>query len=235
MKVFVTNENNNNNNNNNNMGWKIEHTFIFFLLITRTYTTNILRTPKKNYAKFILKHANKVHATAPYKSMTVRNLFICLDACTYETSCKSVNYKDTGVVLQNMCQLVANDRNDSPNYVDSPGWEHYDTGKTTLTKFLTVHYSLCVVPNSYSCDGQGDDLITANGDHCDQDYAYFDFDVDAGRIYHRCSGHSVCNLNGKLTLNNCAINKDSAYNGAFARDWSKLIYSPVLYVKKGML
>ena len=111
------------------MGWKIEHTFIFFLLITGTYTTNILRTPKKNYAKFILKHANKVHATTPYKSMTVRNLFICLNACTFETSCKSANYKDTGVVHQNLCQLVSNDRNDSPNYVDSPGWD-----TTTLEK-----------------------------------------------------------------------------------------------------
>ena len=209
------------------MGWKIEHSFIFLLLITRTCTTNILRTPTKNYAKFILKHANKVHATAPYKSMTVRNLFICLDACTYETSCKSANYKDVGVVHQNLCQLVSNDRNDSPNYVDSPGWGHYDTGKTTLTKFETKPmYNLCVVPDSYSCDGQGDYLITANGDHCDQDYAYFDFDVDAGSIYHRCSGHSVCinNNNNRLQLNNCARDKDSNYNNAFVRDWSKLNY-----------
>ena len=207
------------------MGWKIEHTFIFFLLITRTYTTNILRTPKKNYAKFILKHANKVHATAPYKSMTVRNLFICLDACTYETSCKSANYKDVGVVHQNLCQLVANDRNDSPNYVDSPGWGHYDTGKTTLTKFLTVYYNLCVVPQSYSCDGSSDYLITANGDHCDQDYAYFDFDVDTGRLYHRCSGSFVGIYNNRLKFNNGARDKDPNYDEAFGRDWSKLNFS----------
>ena len=205
------------------MGWKIEHTFVFYLLISRATATNILRTPKKNYAKFVFKHANKVHATAPYKSMTVRNLFICLDTCTYETSCKSANYKDTGreADQQNLCQLVANDRNDVPNYVDSIGWGHYDTGKTTLTKFLTLSYGLCVVPESYSCKGQRDDLITASGDKCNEDYAYFDFDVDAGRLYHHCSGHTVCIVSGRLTLDNCQKDKGVDYDRAFTRDWSK--------------
>ena len=126
------------------------------------------------------------------------------------------------MVHQNLCQLVSNDRNDSPNYVDSPGWGHYYTGKTTLTKFLTVQYGLCVVPVSYSCNG-GEPLITANGDHCDQDYAYFDFDVDAGRIYHRCSGFFVGIDNGRLKLTNSRSgNKDPNYWTAFVRDWSKL-------------
>ena len=202
--------------------WKGEHTLVLYLLLTYATASNILRTPKKNYAKFVLKHANKKHTTAPYKTITARNLFKCLDICTFETTCKSANYKETGT-NQNPCELLSNDRNDLESYTDAQGWGHYDTGRTTLTQFRAASYgNICIVPVSHSCEAKGDNLVTStNSDMCEQDFAYFDFDVETGRLYHRCSGLAVCHVNSIMTLRNCVRNKVENYNAAYVRDWSK--------------
>ena len=155
---------------------------LFYLLITASTASNILRLSKYNKAKFILKHNNKAHATAPYKTEPVRNLYKCLDKCTYDTQCKSVNF-DERDPNNAQCQYVAQDRNDLDSYVDATGIRHYDTGRTTLTKWIMKQYSsFCVVPDSLSCDKTGTLMITDDTMHCSADYAYYDFDVETGVI-----------------------------------------------------
>ncbi|XP_066926075.1 uncharacterized protein [Clytia hemisphaerica] len=201
--------------------------FVFYLLITASTASNILRLPKYNKAKFILKHNNKAHATSPYKTEPVRNLYKCLDKCTYDTQCKSVNFDERNP-NSTQCQYVAQDRNDLDSYVDAPGIRHYDTGRTTLTKWVMTSYtSFCVVPETYSCDVTSANqklMITSSTTHCEAEYAYFDYDIEYGILYHHCSGREIGYTGDYITfVPQSKANKLTNFYWAWVRDWKSFL------------
>eukprot|EP00111_Clytia_hemisphaerica_P008933 TCONS_00026120-protein len=197
--------------------------FIIFLLLTGTTASNILRLKEVNNGNFILKEEDKKHATAPYKTFTVQDTVHCMDKCTDDTGCKSVNVDENQSPLE--CQLVANDRNDVDSYVDATGFKHYDTGETKLSTFVNPNFPGCIVPRSHNClkiDSQDDLVFMSEVDtHCNRLYAYFHFDVETGRLFHHCTGVPVCLVSSRLVISfNCPTsNKESgsSYANAFRR------------------
>jgi len=209
----------------------LKFVIVLYLLLTHTLASNILRLPKVNQAHFILKDVNKKHATSPYKTFNVDSTFDCVDSCTFDTSCKSVNVDENS--QPNECQLVAADRNTADSYVTAAGFKHYDTGKTTLTLFRNQYWTSCIVPRTLSCDASTtatELMFTTQTDRCDQLYAYFSYDVDTGRLIHHCTGQSVCPAsigNGaKLQLSHNCHNsdKEANYLYTFIRDFSKFLF-----------
>ena len=77
--------------------WKIILKFLcFFQLLLLScevaHAHNILRLDNVRQAKFVLRHVDKVHATAAFKELAVASVQNCLDDCVTHSSCKSVNY-----------------------------------------------------------------------------------------------------------------------------------------------
>jgi PAN domain. len=200
-----------------------------YLFSTHIFASNILRLPTTNHANFILKEVDKKHATTPYKTITTKTTFDCIDTCTFETSCKSINVDENSDPHE--CQLVADDRNTVDSYVSAPGLMHFDTGKTTLTTFRNAYHASCIVPRSLSCDASADIelMFTTQMDRCDQLYAYFSFDLDTGRLIHHCTGLTVCAkalaVSSAMILSATCSNVDKEENilHAFSRNYSKLV------------
>ena len=211
-----------------NLNWK--RILVLFLLSTHSLASNILRLPSFNQAQFVLKAVDTKHATAPYKTLNVDSTFDCLDTCTFDTSCRSVNVNENSQPLE--CQLVAADRNTADSYVTAAGFKHFDTGKKALTTFRHASYTGCIVPRSLSCDASATTtelMFTSQTERCEQLYAYYSFDLETGRLIHHCTGQSVCpaSLGGSAKLqisNSCqASDKEGNYLYAFIRDYSKTI------------
>ena len=198
-----------------------------YLLSTNTLASNILRLPSTNHANFIWKEVDKKHATAPYKTVTTRTTFDCLDVCTFENSCKSVNVNEASDPHE--CQLVADDRNTVDSYVSAPGFKHFDTGKTTLTRFRNAFWASCIVPKTLSCDASVDTqlMFTTQLDRCDQLYAYFNFDLETGRLIHHCTGLTFCakapaqDAPMYLSASCGDVNKEANLKYGISRDYSK--------------
>ena len=88
-----------------------------------------------------------------------------------------------------------NDRNSLDSYVDAPGYKHYDTGRTTLTRWLNENYGTgrCFVPQSLSCEPETTNIIlTSDVSDCSKPYAIFSYDFEKGSLVHHCSGLPVC-------------------------------------------
>lgn len=182
--------------------------------------SNILRYTDYNQATFILKETGKKHATAPFSTTTVQEAYECLDTCTDHSSCKSVNINENTSPLG--CELVNNDRNSLDSYVDAPGYKHYDTGKTTLSRWVNEEYGTgkCFVPQSLSCEPVTSQIVLATDvSHCSKPYAIFSYDFEKGSLAHHCSGLSVCvnnGLNEKVhTTTSCAVQSKSNQDGSF--------------------
>ena len=171
--------------------------------------SNILRYTDYNQATFVLKETGKKHATAPFST--------------------TVQQKHTNVLIHVPtmaaplgCELVNNDRNSLDSYVDAPGYKHYDTGKTTLSRWVNEEYGTgkCFVPQSLSCEPVTSQIILATDvSHCSKPYAIFSYDFEKGSLAHHCSGLSVCvnnGLNEKVhTTTSCAVQSKSNQDGSF--------------------
>ena len=199
---------------------------LVYSLVRFTHQSNILRLSNENQAVFSLRYKDKRHATSPFKTIDVNNLFECVDACLYDTSCKSVNVVEN--VTPWRCELVAADRNTNDNYVTANGVHHYDTGWSRLTRITTPDGAHCWVPNSRSCTATANDLIVIEMTTalCQEKYAYFNFDPSTGRLIHHCTGRPLCTFSPSLyalvyASFDCPNVDINAYFYAFRRDLSK--------------
>lgn len=163
-----------------------------YLHLTAVITHNILRLPNIRQAKFVLRHINKIHATASYKQFMVASVQNCLNDCVSDTSCKSTNFMknltsvDDKKTKDHYCELVAEDLTDKSEYVDKPGWKHYDTGRTVLTRIIHQYSGHCFYPEGYgSCDTTAVDswVDLRQTSYCDDILAYFEYDRDSGTCF----------------------------------------------------
>ena len=162
-----------------------------YLHLTCVLTHNILRLPNVRQAKFVLRHIDKVHATASYKQLMVASVQNCLDECVTDTSCKSTNFMKNQTSTDDLktkdhyCELVAQDLTDKSEYVDKPGWKHYDTGRSMLTRIIHTYTGYCFYPEALSdCSSASDSWmeLRSSATHCDSIMAYFEYDRDTGKI-----------------------------------------------------
>ena len=167
--------------------WKVG--LLCYLHLTGTIAHNILRLSDVRQAKFVLRHLNKIHAVASYKQLAVASVQNCLDECVTDTICKSVNFMpnqtsvDDKKTKDHSCELVDKDLTDDYEYVDKPGWKHYDTGRSTLTRIIHYSTGMCIFPEQYNsgCHQSGDsDVELRSGSDCDSILAYFEFNRDTG-------------------------------------------------------
>ncbi|XP_066930686.1 uncharacterized protein [Clytia hemisphaerica] len=170
-----------------------------YLHLSAVFTHNIIRSPSDGYnqARFVLRHINKVHATAHYSQSNVTCIAKCVDKCVTDTNCKSVNFflnQDSDTLPDDICQLVSSDLTDKYEYTEKPGWKHYDTGRSVLTRITVPAGSGCMFPESGSdCSYVStNSLELRTGDECNSVRAYFEYDRDAGTLKHYCSGLYVC-------------------------------------------
>ncbi|XP_066917554.1 uncharacterized protein [Clytia hemisphaerica] len=164
--------------------------FIFRLSICH----NILRWSDIRIAKFVLRHTDKVRAQTPYREFTIFDEAACIDRCVEDGSapCKSVNFfRNETDVNQSICQLLSADITDTNEYTNKPGWRHFDTGKTRLTRLMHSD-GYCFVPNAASCVFSSSVLSLRPMSECDVIEAWFDFDRNTGIISHVCSGKALC-------------------------------------------
>lgn len=150
---------------------------------------NILRLPNVRQAKFVLRHVDQVHAEASFQQIAVASVQNCLDECVTHSSCKSINYFHNETAPSDLatkhhpCELVAQDLTDRSDYVGKPGWKHYDTGRTRLTRILHYQTGYCYFPVNFgSCDVPTVDssIVLRSGVDCDSILAYFEYDRDTG-------------------------------------------------------
>ena len=172
----------------------------YFQIISYIYLVtchNILRLPTVRQGRFELRHQNKVQSKDHYRELKVKTVEVCVDRCVADSQCKSVNFFSTGNddAILDFCQLVAYDVTDNSNYVDRTGWNHYDTGRTKVTRIKNRYTGECYVPDSSSgCALSSSYIIPvpSSDSRCNSLEAYFEFDRDTGRITHYCSGKYVC-------------------------------------------
>lgn len=107
---------------------------------------NILRTPKTRRAKFVLRHTDRVQGAVHYRELVVAAEAICIDRCVADDPCKSVNAHavDSSTVI---CQLVDKDITDNRDYPERPGWRHFDTGRSRVTRIRTLDGQFCIAPD----------------------------------------------------------------------------------------
>uniref|UniRef100_A0A7M5X5U8 Apple domain-containing protein n=2 Tax=Clytia hemisphaerica TaxID=252671 RepID=A0A7M5X5U8_9CNID len=167
-----------------------------FYALAYSYTIhahNIVRLADQRFAKFILRHNGKVPAKQPYFIFSSDSLEVCFDRCVAETPCKSINYND--VIKE--CQHVDYDINDGRDYVIKPGFRHYDTGITSVTRILDVNRNYCITSTGSDPCNFGTPTFVylyykpISNPSCTGIEAYFDFDRAAGTLIHLCSGLAV--------------------------------------------
>ena len=167
---------------------------LYFLVVELTIdASNILRRDGFNQATFVLKDVDKKQFYSPYSITTVDETYQCLDICTDHASCKSVNINENTTPLG--CELVSRDRNSYNYYTNAPGYKHYDTGKTTLSRWVTRGYGMgrCLVPETLSCEVTTANIIlSSDATQCEKPHAYFSYDFDNGVLSHHCTGLPVC-------------------------------------------
>ena len=168
-----------------------------FLYIHLCWSHNILRIGNQRLAKFQRRHEGKVQAAAHYKEFPVGDLIICMDRCVADNPCKSFNfYNAQNDQEQNVCQLVSSDITDGNNYVERLNWDHYDTGRSKLTRLRHRDNNYCYVPHQkQDCTFNGGAKISAlsmSDSKCSSILAYFEYDRHTGIITHFCSGKVLC-------------------------------------------
>ena len=180
----------------------MRYTVLSFFAIFQTsnyfaFCHNILRLSDTRVAKFVLRHADKVHAQQPYKEFVILDEAACIDRCVTDgaNDCKSINfYKNSTDVESSICQLINKDITDSNEYTDKTGWRHFDTGRSRITR-LIINNQYCYVPSTTSqCDFTTAtvELQSLTSTKCNSIGAYFDFDRSTGVITHVCSGKALC-------------------------------------------
>ena len=158
---------------------------------------------------FEIYQRNKRHITSAYNTFDVKTLFDCVDACVYDTSCKSVNVDKNNDPWK--CELVADDRNTKNEYTDATGVHNYDTGKTGLTSST---FQIVVETDMSICN-----TLRA---------ALFYYNADLGYLMHHCSGRPVgptsISTSGYMVIFQSTLNHAPDINNywtALRRDFSK--------------
>ncbi|XP_066916415.1 uncharacterized protein [Clytia hemisphaerica] len=187
---------------------------------------NILRLADQRSAKFLLRHDGKVPNREPYIEFKTDSVEVCMDRCVAGAPCKSINYNST---LQT-CQHIDYDINDGKDYGTKPGWQHYDTGKTQLTRILDGTQNYCVTnTESDPCNpGSGSYYYLRykpiTDASCTGIEAYYEFDETLGTIKHHCSGLFLIKYIGYVTLQ-----PESSLSGSLLTDelnrWRKNSYN----------
>ena len=152
------------------------------------FTSNII--PQRKY--FVLRYKDKIQSASYYHETTVNNIHECINFCTEDKLCKSVNFNYDGTSLKN-CQLINKDINTNLHYEIKEGWIHYDTGKT-LSQLINHQTGYCWLPETKSCTGGSPEklILSDNEQECSSVYAYYKFDVYDGSLIHYCSGMPLC-------------------------------------------
>ncbi|XP_066910743.1 uncharacterized protein [Clytia hemisphaerica] len=163
-----------------------------FTCICLVYTHNIIRLDDQRFAKFILRHIDKVPTKPHFYEFQSDSLEVCFDRCVATTPCISINYNMTG----KRCQLVNYDINMGKDYEARSGWQHFDTGRTSIVRILSSDKNYCITIES---EDQCNPSFTSTSEHsllykeinraaCKGVGAYFDFDRFTGVLVHYCSG-----------------------------------------------
>ena len=139
---------------------------------------------------FEIYQRNKRHITSAYNTFDVKTLFDCVDACVYDTSCKSVNVDKNNDPWK--CELVADDRNTKNEYTDATGVHNYDTGKTGLTLITNDGGTACLISSGHVCEFTSSYIsviVETDMSICNTHRAaLFYYNVDLGYLMHHCSG-----------------------------------------------
>ena len=142
---------------------------------------------------FTLCQKDSRHITSAYKILNVDTLFDCVDACVYDTSCKSVNVDKNTDPWK--CELVTADRNTNNKYVTATGVHNYDTGKITLTLILNNGGTACLVSQGHVCEFTSSYIsviVETDMSICNTHRAaLFYYNADLGYLMHHCSGRPV--------------------------------------------
>ena len=108
--------------------------------ISLVYTHNIIQLNDQRFAKFVLRHIDKVPTTQHFYEFQSDSLEICFDRCVATTPCISINYN----IGSKQCQLVNYDINTGKDYEARSGWQHFDTGRTSIIRILSSDKNYCM-------------------------------------------------------------------------------------------
>ena len=196
---------------------------------------NILRTPTLRLARFELRHVDRVQSKPHFLEYKVKSIESCVNVCTAKPQCKSVNFfsNSSDAEILDICQLVGDDVTDNNDYIARPGWKHYDTGRTKVTRLRQKTTGECYVPANQGCGLSGEyqmHLVSPSDTRCNDVDAYFEYDRDTGRISQYCTGREVC-PDGYEDKKNLKYKYDCSdfYKNAEEKLW-KVIYRKYFFI-----